>query len=113
MEKGVKILAVFVVMSALLLGFAQNGSAAPVDEAMISKSIDMISVQGDFGYFSLKEGFLQQPLYNVCYIDLTTPSGRTMYGTLLAMKASDLKVSRIVYDTIADGTCRVLLLQTQ
>jgi hypothetical protein len=113
MKKGVKLMALMVVMSALLLGTAQSGSAAPVDENGISKSINQISVQGDFGYFSLKEGFEVPQMFDVCYIDLTTSSGRIMYGTLLAMKTSDLKVTRLVYDNAADGTCRVKLLQTQ
>lgn len=113
MKRSVKVMMAMATLFAALLCSTEAGFAAPVDESGISKTVDMMAVQGEMAYFSLKEGFLQPQMYNVCYFDLTTNAGRIAYSTLLAFKTADLKITRIVYDTVADGTCRVLLLQTQ
>lgn len=46
-------------------------------------------------------------LWNLLYIDLSTPSGRGQLALLMQAKAQNLRVARLDYNKNPDGTCSV------
>lgn len=83
------------------------------EEYGISKSVDTIGVANDLAYFTVVEGFNNNPLYGVLYVNLTTPGGRATLASLYIAKLYGQKIVRLIYNVGPGGGCYVTLLQTK
>lgn len=98
-------------MLALLLATAYSASALATD---YDKYVDRLGIQGNSGYFSVKDTLSLSCKFDVVYVDLTNDFGKAAYASLLAAQTSGKKLSRLDYSqTVPGEMCMLTLLESK